>query len=271
MNIAEALTLGVVQGLTEFLPVSSSAHLVLGKAALGLDLGDISFEVFSHFGTLLSTIVYFRNDIYRLVISFFGALARIGSFGSRYRSDDSLRFAVFIISGSIPAGAIGLLFEKRLESLFSRPALVSAMLLVTGLALLTTRLAKRGGQNLGPGNTFLVGIAQAIAIVPGISRSGSTVSAGLFLGLKGALAVRYSFLLSLPAILGATGLKAKELLAGNPSNAQLIPLAVGTAAAFLSGLLAIKLVFGAVSGGKFSVFSFYCFALGIAGLIYFWA
>lgn len=269
--MAEAIVLGIIQGLTEFLPVSSSGHLVLGKAALGVELGDIAFEVFVHFGTLISTVVYFRVDIYRLIASFLGALARIGSFPARLKNDDSLRLALFIVWGSIPAGAIGLAFGERLESLFSKPALISAMLIITGFALLATRFVRRGNRELGLASSFLVGIAQAIAIVPGISRSGSTVSAGLFLGLDGRLAVRYSFLLSLPAVLGATGLKSRELFAANPSSAEALPLILGTAAAFLSGLLAIKLVFGAVSGGKFSTFSFYCFALGVAGLIYFWA
>ena len=266
MNPLEAAVLGVVQGLTEFLPVSSSGHLVLGKAILGVRESGIAFEVFVHFGTLLAVVSVFWNDIFKLFQAFL-KLIQPHKIPVHYRNDNYFRWLIFIIIATIPAVIIGLLFEDRIETVFTDPHLVAGMLLITGTVLLATIFCKRLDKRMGFFNSIAVGLAQAVAILPGISRSGSTISIALFLGVNSEDAARFSFLLALPAIAGATLLKIFELLSVSITREFLLSLIIGTITAYISGFIAIKLLLGIVRKGKLFWFSAYCFLIGILGLI----
>ena len=269
MNFLQALILGVVQGFTEFLPVSSSGHLVIGKALLGVHEDGINFEVFVHFGTLLSVVTFYRHELVSLVRSFAEAVTHAGRVQELYRQDRNLRWVAYIVAGTIPAGVIGVLFEAPIERAFSDAHMVSGFLLVTGTILLSTRFIRPPQRELTMTQAVLVGCAQAFAILPGVSRSGSTISAGMMLGLAREEAVKYSFLLSIPVILGATVLKLAKLLSNLPGPDELLDLGAGTIAAFISGYAAIKLLVIIARGGKLDYFAWYCYAVGIAGLCYF--
>ena len=262
LAIVEGVLLGILQGLTEFLPVSSSGHLVLGKTILGWQETGITFEVFVHFGTLLAVVVVFWRDILNLVAAFFALFRK----KVPQKADADRRLLFYLIAATLPAVVIGLGFEDQVEQVFQNPHLVCYMLIVTGLFLLATRFVRGAKKEPTLRNTFLIGVAQAVAILPGISRSGATITTGIFQGLNGETAARFSFLLSVPAILGATILKVSELLQ-NPISAQyFLVLAAGTLAAFVSGYLAITTLLGIVRRGKLYWFAPYCLILGIIGL-----
>lgn len=259
-----AAILGVVQGLTEFLPVSSSGHLVLFQRWLPVSGDHVAFDLALHIGTLLPVFVVYRADLMRIVTD---AVRGEGPPSQR----PGLRLLAFIVLGSVPTAIIGLLFEDWFEAAFSNPFSVGIAFAVTGTVLFLTRYAPAGGTDLTtmkPGQALLVGLAQGIAITPGISRAGSTIAAGMFLGLRRDLAARYSFLLSIPAILGAFLLKLGDLHA---SDAQLAPLLVGFVAAAASGYVALRVLLKVVDSGDFGRFAWYlwavaAFALGTAFL-----
>ncbi len=267
MNVVNAILLGLVQGLTEFLPISSSGHLVLGKAILGIREPSIVFEVFVHFGTLLSVVLIFRKDILNLIQSAFRCLKSPQTCARDWAEDASIRLLFFIILGTIPAVVVGLLFESAVENAFSDPRFASGMLLVTAAILFATLYVNHTDRPLTTKNTIVMGFAQALAILPGISRSGSTISFGLFLKVSGDQAARFSFLLSIPAILGATILKSAEIATTGINSAQLGLLALGTLVAFLSGTVAIKALLHIVQKGKLYWFSPYCLIIGLLGLL----
>ncbi len=252
------LLLAVVQGLTEFLPISSSGHLVLLQHGLGAHAGDIFLDIVLHVGTLGSVLVIYRRDVRRLLRFDVPAVQYL--------------FALFL--GTLPAVVAGLLLKDWFESLFSDPRSAGFALLLTGLILLSTRWPRgRESQALGEwypvapplGRALLVGCAQALAIIPGVSRSGSTIAASLWLGLPRAEAARFSFLLSVPAIAGALVL---NLLGGAaPEGTAWIPLLIGAGVAFAAGLVAIRLTRLAVIQRHFWKFAFYCLALGLIVLV----
>lgn len=271
MGIGDAVILGILQGLTEFLPVSSSGHLVLGKALLGIAEQGIAFEVFVHFGTLLAVLTVFRNDIWQLLLSFFSLFSKSTfEFGlkSKYKNDESFRLLLFIILGTIPAVFVGLLLEDYVESAFSNPKLVGITLIITAVILLLTLIPQKSLQKLNIKNTFVMGLAQALAIVPGISRSGSTISIGLLQNIGGNDAARFSFLLAIPAILGATILKVTNLLESGIDKQFFIVLLVGTVASYISGYIAIESLLKIVQKGKLYLFAPYCLLLGIIALLF---
>lgn len=256
MNYFEAILLGVIQGLTEILPISSSGHLVLTEHILQLKQPGILFELMVHFGTLLSVLVYFHKKIFSMIKSVFVA----GKTSER-------KMVYYLIVGTIPAVIAALLFEDFFEEAFSSPVMTSVMLLVTGLILLSTRFAKLKSLPLNIPRSVIIGVGQALAIMPGISRSGTTISTGLFLGLKPYEAAEFSFLLSIPAILGAIVFKFKSVLS---LNAEIIgPYLVGTIFAFLTGLIAVYILLDLIRKGKFIYFGIYCLVAGSIGLYYF--
>jgi undecaprenyl-diphosphatase len=254
MNYFEALILGLLQGLTEFLPVSSSGHLELGSYFLGVkNSNNLLFAIIVHGATALSTIVVFRKDIWILIKDLFS-----------FKWNESTQFVSKIALSMIPVGIVGVLFEKQVEQVFSGNIMfVASMLAVTGLLLLLTHYAKPQTGNVTFAKSIIIGIAQAIAILPGISRSGSTISTALLLGVDRSKAARFSFLMVLPPILGATLLKtidfikAPELGTGIGNG----PLAVGFIAAFISGLLACTWMIQIVKNGKLIYFAIYCFII----------
>ena len=268
-QLLNAAFLGLIQALTEFLPVSSSGHLVLGKVILGMDLesGGAAFEVAMHFGTLMSVIVLFFGDIIRLLKATGRLLKGVGHLKALWHEDPDIRLLVAIIIGCIPAGLVGLLFKDQLESAFNDPRGVCVALLCTGILLLSTTLAPAGKESIRPLDAVIVGVAQAVAIIPGISRSGSTISVAQFLGVDRVEAARYSFLMSLPVIFGATLLKGKDMMANPPPSETLTALALGAAVSFVVGLGALWALMQLVRQGRFSVFGWYCLTLGVVGLI----
>jgi undecaprenyl-diphosphatase len=260
MSIIEAIILGIVQGLTEFLPVSSSGHLEIGKAILGdksLPEESLMFTVVVHFATALSTVVVYRNDIASLLKGIF-----------QFKVNEESIFAGKIILSMIPAVFIGLFFEKEIEQLFSgQLLLVGGMLAITGLLLFLADRAKNTDKPVSPLNAVIIGVAQAIAILPGISRSGATIATSVLLGIDRSKAARFSFLMVVPLILGKI---AKDMLGGDLalSASQSPHLIAGFIAAFVAGIFACKLMIALVKKSKLIFFSVYCFAVSIACIVY---
>ena len=276
MNLVEAIILGIIQGLTEFLPVSSSGHLVLLQQLLGLKEAEIFFDVCVHLGTLVAVIIVFRQEIINIIMALLRLFAMAGQ-KDRLRlaieSDPELKMALLIVIGSLPTAILGLAFSSIADRLFASVFIVGLMLVVTGSLLWITRWAGKrarqtGNDRLTMKNAFLIGTMQGLAIIPGISRSGSTISIGLLLGVERELAARYSFLLSIPAIIGAGLLSLKESLVG-PDLAIQIPLA-GAATAAIVGYAALKLLLQVVKKGGLSLFAPYCWLIGILAIFLGW-
>ena len=255
MDIIDAIILGIIQGLTEFLPVSSSGHLELGKAILGdstLPEESLLFTVVLHFATALSTIVVFRKDIFDILKGLF-----------QFKWNDEMQFSVKIIISMIPAVIIGLFFEEQLESLFGgNILLVGMMLIITALLLWLADKAKDTQKPVSYSNAFTIGIAQAIAMLPGISRSGATISTSVLLGNDKSRAARFSFLMVVPLIFGKI---AKDLLSGEitTESGNFTALSIGFVAAFISGLIACTWMIKLVKKSKLSWFAIYCLIVGI--------
>jgi undecaprenyl-diphosphatase len=269
MSLWIVILLAVVQGLTEFFPVSSSGHLVMLEALFGTREGSaqrgLMFEIAVHIGTLGAVIIFYRTKVIHLCKALLASIFTGSGGYDRYRSE--MRYIGLVILGTIPAGVIGFLFQDEVEATFNSPSLSALFLVATGGYLLMTRMrAVRG--SLGWQAALIIGVAQAIAILPGCSRSGWTITTGLLLGVGFAEAAEYSFMLSIPAILGALVLTlAKE--PGVLNAGSLAPLVIGAAAAFLAGLVALKLLIGILNRGAFHRFAFYLLPAGIAAFIYF--
>ena len=273
MTFLEAILLGILQGITEFLPVSSSGHLVLAQEFLGLNEPLVFFDVMLHVGTLAAVLAAYRGAIGRLVG---GGLSTLGK-AEFYRkpittlnASAELKFIWLILLGSIPTGIIAVLFKTQLESFFEKVHIVSVMLILTGIILQLPRLrpgktdsANSSNSEVKTWHAPLIGIAQGCAITPGISRSGTTISLALFLGIPAKTAAEYSFLLSIPAILGAVALKIQDI------GGTTIPFYIvgsGMLASFIVGYIALRFLLVVLNRGKFSLFSYYCIALGIVSL-----
>ncbi len=255
MTVWEALFLGLVQGLTEFLPVSSSGHLVITQFLLGVKEPGITFEVLVHFGTLGSIVWVFFPDIKKL--------AAAGLFLNDDRVSRKLLLLIFL--GCIPTGLMGLGFQPFFVNLFSSVLVVGIMLLVTGslLWLINWKVpGRKTVEKMKVSDALIVGLFQGFAIIPGISRSGATISSALFRELNRETAIRYSFLLSLPAILGATVLEGRELLSTGAENISVVPLALGTVVAFISGVFAIRTLIRVLNAGNLHYFAYYCWMAG---------
>ncbi|MEX0600157.1 MAG: undecaprenyl-diphosphate phosphatase [Rhodothermales bacterium] len=266
MSWWEAALLGLIQGLTEFLPVSSSGHLVLAQHLLGLEASGITFEVFVHFGTVLSIVTVYRHRIVELLAGAWAGLIRPAKIPEYYREKADFRFSVFILITMVPTGLIYVLIDEQLESAFGSPRLTCAMLLVTGTLLLLTLLRKDPEGPLTPLKSLVIGTAQAAALIPGISRSGSTICTALYQNVTPEKAANFSFLMSLPVIVGATGIEALKLWDVGLSG-RLLPILIGTAIAYVAGIAAIRIVLDFVRRGNLSYFAYYCFALGGLGLL----
>ncbi|PHR97251.1 MAG: UDP-diphosphatase [Leeuwenhoekiella sp.] len=260
MDIIDAIILGIIQGLTEFLPVSSSGHLELGKAILGdstLPEESLLFTVVLHFATALSTLVVFRKDIFDIVKGLF-----------QFKWNEETQFAVKIVLSMIPAVIIGLFFEEQLESLFGGNILfVGMMLMITALLLWLADKAKDTQKPVSFQNAFTIGVAQAIAMLPGISRSGATISTSVLLGNDKSKAARFSFLMVVPLIFGKI---AKDLLSGDitTESGNFTALSVGFVAAFVSGLIACTWMIKLVKKSKLSWFAIYCLIVGVIAVAF---
>ena len=260
MDILEAIVLGVIQGLTEFLPVSSSGHLELAKAILGdtsVPEESLTFTVVLHFATALSTLVIFRKEVAEILKGLF-----------QFKWNDQTKFSLKIIISMIPAVVVGLLFEEQLEAFFGgKILLVGVMLLVTAILLLLADKAKNTNKEVSFTNSVIIGISQAIAMLPGISRSGATISTSVLLGIDRTKAARFSFLMVVPLIFGKIG---KDVLSGdlNFQSSEMLPISAGFIAAFLAGILACKWMIALVKKSKLSYFSLYCAIVGFIAIGY---
>nr|BCX02057.1 MAG: undecaprenyl-diphosphatase [Bacteroidota bacterium] len=259
MTVWEGILLGLLQGLTEFLPISSSGHLVLGEHLLGIHAEDITFEVFVHFGTTLSVLTYFRRELAELIRSAIRWTQNPVAGPER----EAVRWIGYLALSAVPAACVGLAFEEQVERLFSSPRLVAGMLLVTGTLLWLVRFRRRPGGPLSAWKALLIGLAQAVAITPGISRSGATVAMALYLGVEREEAARFSFLMLLPVVMGATLLKALRIGSEPISWA---PIFLGTGVAYLSGLVAIHTLLVVLRRGRLEWFALYCYLVGLIGL-----
>ena len=263
MDWLEALILGIIQGLTEYLPVSSSGHLELGKIILGINPSEtdeafgITFNVVLHLATVFSTWVIFRKEIAEIFKGLF-----------QFKANEEFWFSVKIVLSMIPAAVIGILFEDQIDAAFSgAPLLIGLMLFVTGALLFLADKATATVGKVGFKEAILVGIAQAIALAPGISRSGATISTCVLLNIDKERAARFSFLMVMPLILGKV---AKDLLDDKfalPSEA-LLPMGVGFLASFFVGLFACQWMLNLVKNGKLVYFSIYCFIVGTIAIAY---
>ncbi len=259
MDIIDAIILGIIQGLTEFLPVSSSGHLELGKAILGdhsIPQESLLFTVVLHFATALSTLVVFRKDVLDIIKGLF-----------QFKWNEDTKFSLKIIISMIPAALIGVFFEEQLEKLFNgNIILVGFMLIITALLLYLADKAKNTHKNVSYSNAFIIGVSQAIAMLPGISRSGATISTSVLLGNDKSKAARFSFLMVVPLILGKI---AKDFFSGGLSyeSTQIKTLSIGFIAAFISGIIACTWMIKLVKKSKLSYFAIYCFIVGILSII----
>ncbi len=254
MDLIDAIILGIIQGLTEFLPVSSSGHLELGKVLLGdtsIPEESLLFTVVLHFATALSTIVVYRKDVWEIIQGLFA-----------FKDNEASRFSLKIIISMVPAALVGMFFEDELEILFSgNILLVGSMLLITALLLFLADRAKTTHKNVSYGNSLVIGIAQAVAMLPGISRSGATIATSVLLGVVKQKAARFSFLMVVPLILGKI---AKDILSGdlNFQADNFGVLSAGFAAAFLAGLLACTWMIRLVRNSRLTFFAVYCLIVG---------
>ncbi len=263
METWQIFFLAVLQGATEFLPVSSSAHLALFQHVFESKLDNVAFDVVLHLGTLVSVLVFYRREIGRFIGAFF---LKISGRLPKEREDD-WRMVLFVIWGSIPAAVIGGGFHKFFEEAFDKPVWISSFLLVTGTFLFLSRFSRPKGMPLNFKNTLVIGLTQAVAILPGISRSGSTITAGLFLGLERKQTADFSFLLSIPAVAGAAILEIPKLFKSeNPANHWGLFIAAA-AVSFLTGILAIYLLLKILRKHSLEGFAYYCWA---AGLFFLW-
>jgi len=260
LSLLEAIILGIVQGLTEFLPVSSSGHLELGKAILGdtsLPQESMMFTVVVHFATALATLVVYKGEVRRIALGLW-----------QRKNNDEFRFSVKILLSMIPAAVIGLLFADEIENLFDRQILlVGLMLWVTGLLLMIADRSKNTSKDVSFFHAAIIGVSQAIAILPGISRSGATISTSVLLGVDRSKAASFSFLMVVPLILGKI---AKDLMDGgiHINEDQLGVLIAGFIAAFLTGMLACQWMIKLVRNAQLVYFSYYCFVIGTLAITY---
>ena len=263
METIDAIILGIIQGLTEFLPVSSSGHLELGKAILGdnsVPEESLLFTVVLHFATALSTLVVFRKDVWEIISGLF-----------QFKNNEETLFSLKIVLSMVPATLVGLLFEEQLEAFFDGDIrFVGFMLLITAVLLYFADRAKDTHKKVTFGTAFIVGVSQAIAILPGISRSGATISTSVLLGVDKTKAARFSFLMVVPLILGKM---AKDIFSGELSleSENIFAMGAGFIAAFIAGLAACTWMIQIVKKSKLSYFAIYCLLVGLIAIGYsFW-
>ena len=264
MTIWEAIIVGIVQGLAEFLPISSSGHIVLTQMLLGIEESSLSFEIVLHLGTLLSVLIYFRASLWKLCQSLWTKDMR-----------EERMMIVWLAVATVPAVIAYKLFSEYFKAAYGNPVLVSALLLLTAALLFVPKLVKNKSANIGAKSSLWMGLGQALAILPGISRSGSTIAAGLVSGVKAEKAAEFSFLMSIPAIAGGFVLNLKDeserlgswgkALESCSSDAYIW----GAVASAIVGLFAIFIAMKVVKKGKLEYFSYYLITVSIAGMIYF--
>jgi len=262
MDWLQALILGIIQGLTEYLPVSSSGHLELGNAILGVQIEEnLTFDVMLHVATVLSTLVILWKEIDWILRGLF-----------KFQMNEETKYVLNIVVSMIPVGIVGFLFKDQIEALFTgNILLVGCCLLVTAALLIFTYYARpRTKEHLSMRDAFLMGIAQALAVLPGISRSGSTIATGLLLGNRKERLAQFSFLMVIPPILGQALLTVKDFVTGEETfgGVDTLPMLVGFVAAFVSGCFACQWMINIVKRGKLVYFGIYCAIVGAVAIVY---
>jgi undecaprenyl-diphosphatase len=272
MEPLPAITLGIIQGLTEFLPISSSGHLVIFQHLFGMEEPELFFDICVHIGTLVAVIIYFWKDLWSIITALSKRavpfLLRKASFKDTYKDPD-IKLAVLIVIGTVPTVIIGLLLKKISDQLFSSLIIVGCMLIITGIFLWSTRWIKKqskGINRFSVKDSVIIGIIQGLAIAPGISRSGSTIAVGLFLGLSRETAAKYSFLLSIPAIIGAMVLILKDLTGG--AVVQTNAVVLGGVTSCIVGYCSLKFLVFIVKKGQMHLFAPYCWLVGSLAIIW---
>lgn len=267
MNLWEGILLGIVQGLTEFLPVSSSGHLVLIQNYMpGFQQPGVLFDVMVHFGTLLAVLFFLRKEVSEILISLVPS-----AWFRETRNETHLKtmrtLAFYIVAATACTGSIGLLFEERIHSLFTSPLTVSFALFFTGLLLfLSDRFrGSRGEKDMNMIDSLVIGVVQGISLIPGLSRSGTTIAFGMFRGLDGTTAARFSFLISIPAVFGALIVESRYIPVVDPGNLGIY--LAGMVSAAVTGFFTLGLLLFVIRKRKLSVFAYYCWILGICTLI----
>ncbi|MDO5825941.1 MAG: undecaprenyl-diphosphate phosphatase [Methanosphaera sp.] len=270
LDILSAIILGAVQGLAEFLPISSSGHLVLIPYILGVET-TLAFDTVLHIGTLVAIFTFFWKDIIDLIKGFILSLIDLSEgvdkFMAGLHNSIQKRFSWLIIIGSIPTALIGFLLKDAVETIFRGTLAVGVFLIITGLLLYYSEKQRHGNitaKTMSFKQSVIIGICQGLAVLPGISRSGATISSGLCLGLEREYAARYSFLLSIPAVLGAGIIQIKDITAIDVSFGVLI---AGFLSSVIFGYLAIKLLMKMIKGWSLNIFAYYCWILGMVTII----
>jgi undecaprenyl-diphosphatase len=266
----QAVVLGIVQGLTEFLPISSSGHLIIFQHIFGLREAELLFGISVHLGTLAAVIVFLREELISMLTAVFKGIGQLRHPQLFWRTgwqDRDIRLAFLIVIGSVPTAILGLLFKQVAETLFSTLLIVGIDLIITGLLLWMTRRFQKTGRSmdtLSIRDALIIGTVQGFAIMPGISRSGSTISAGIFLGINHELAARFSFLLSIPAVFGATLLSFKDFMEAGGMAWQ--TWLAGALASGIVGYLSLKLLILIVKKGNLFSFAPYCWLTGLIAI-----
>lgn len=269
LDYLNALIVGIIQGLTEFLPVSSSGHLVLSQRLLGVEMPGLTFEIFLHFGTLISVFWVFRHRLLEIIRSFFALLKK--EEWSRFKTSNDRWFGLLLIIGSVPTAIIAFIIQDHVEQAFNSTFFVGVALLFTGVLLWIADTLPGGKKDIGKTSIFdalLIGTFQGLAVFPGVSRSGSTISGALFRGLDKRTAAEYSFLLSVPAILGATLLEVVSLVKDNQIGGDWLFYLIGVVAAAGAGIFAIRFFINLLVKNKLRYFSIYCWLVGVTVIIF---
>ena len=271
MTFLQAIILGIFQGISEFLPISSSGHLVVLQNIFGIKEGNLFFTEMLHFGTLISIFIVFFNDIIKIITEFFKMIGQSIKNKKFKITNIYQQLAIFIIVGSIPTAFIGLLFQDTFEKLYSSLFSISIAFMITGFILWIVDKRSRGSKKVKDmtyGDALIIGTFQGIAIIPGISRSGSTIAGGLFRGLNRNLATEFSFLLALPATFGAALLGIKDAIETSSEVYFSLPLVTGVLISAITGIISLRLLIKLLQSKKLHYFSYYLWALGIILLIY---
>lgn len=273
MNILSAILYGIIQGITEFLPVSSSGHLALAEILFGFQDAEAygrAFDILLHLGTLIAVFIVFYKDILELIPAFFTMIKKLfkGKFKlSEYTLNE--RFVIFAIIATLPLIPASLI-DSKVEALSKNIIIVGAILIFNGFVLFMSDSMKSGNktlENTTVKDTVIVGLCQMFAILPGLSRSGSTITGGLFRGFNREYAVKFSFILSIPAILGANVLAVKDFIEAPEGSIELLPCIVGMVTSAVVGVLAMRLLLYISKKSNFKIFSYYCFAVGLVAII----
>lgn len=276
MNTLQALIMGLLQGLTEYLPVSSSGHLTIASELFGIDgESNMTFTIAVHVATVLSTLVILGSEIGKILKGMCNPLSPRSLKGNETflnRLNPDQRYVLNILVSMIPIGIVGVFFKDKVEEVFGSGLLVVGICLLLTAALLTfSYLARpRQRENISLGHAFIIGLAQAVAVLPGLSRSGSTIATGLLLGNKKEKLAQFSFLMVIPPILGEALLDVLKMVKGEEATGGIdtLPLIVGFVAAFISGCAACKWMIGIVKKGKLIYFAYYCAIVGVASIVY---